>query len=122
MKGLGLLSVQKWAQNLRFSELGRNKWGFAGIDRSGNEELQESEAGWQNFAPCENSHGLRIFAGASKIRNPCQGLRKLSTLARGCENSQPLQILAFNLLKSAFLWLTTPAKQNITIKNQSTEV
>ena len=53
MKSLGLLSVHKWAQNLRFSELGRNKWGFARIERSGNEELQESRAGRKNFAPYE---------------------------------------------------------------------
>ena len=43
VESLGLLSVYKWAQNLRFSELGRNKWGFAGIKRSGMNRCRNQE-------------------------------------------------------------------------------
>ena len=38
-----LFRVHKWTLKLRFRELGRNKWGYAGIERSGIEKLQESE-------------------------------------------------------------------------------
>ena len=109
MKSLGLLIVHKWAQNLKFSELGRNKLGFAGIERS-------------EMKSCKNKEQGGKISHPAKIRNPCeilQGLQKFATLAkfcRGCKNSQPLQNLAFNQLKTASLWLTTPTKQNITIR------
>ena len=64
MKGLGLFSVQKWAQNLRFSELGRNKWGVAGIE--GFEKTKRSRnAGTAKFhRGCENL-GFSLLNSAS---------------------------------------------------------
>ena len=39
-----LLSVHKWAQMLRFSELGRNEWGYTGIERTGDLKSYRNQA------------------------------------------------------------------------------
>ena len=60
MKSLRLLSFHKWAQKLRFSELGRNEWGYAGIEGSG--ERRVAGIRRKNFTGCKNSQPLRNLA------------------------------------------------------------
>ena len=57
-----LLSVHKWAQKLRFSELGRNEWGYVGIERTRDLKSYKNQA---------FSRATKYFR-VDKIRNPCE--------------------------------------------------
>ena len=61
VESLGLLSVHKWAQNLRFSELGRNKWGFAGIKKTEMKRCRNQEQGGNNSHLAKIRRGYEIL-------------------------------------------------------------
>ena len=64
-----LLSVRKWAQKLRFSELGRNEWGYVGIERTG------------DLKSCRNQAFRKAMKFSQPLRNFTE-LRKFTTLAK----------------------------------------
>ena len=89
---LRLLSVHKWAKKLRFRELGRNEWGYVGIEKS------------REMKSCKNQAFRRAakFCRIAKFRNPCE-------------------IWPLSCLKTVPHQKKIPKKQNIKIMNKSIE-